>query len=281
MMKEKLIELKLTDITVGKRHRPIRDSEDADMLGLAESIVKDGLIQPITVCGDNRLVTGARRLFAHRLNKETTIKAIWKPYDGVQAERAEIIENLERKQLTALEEAQQTLRLQELYLSEHPETKQNKAGGHGKHKSASDKMSFAEETARRFGKSRKTIERTIKLAKDLDAEVQEDLKGTPIEDKKSELTKLAKMPVRKQKAVVKKIKSGEITRVSEKPKPKPPKSESESDKRDRVVTKATIEIRRTINQEIKNIGDHLPEATKTSILALTKQIVNSLSNLKI
>ena len=223
-MKEKLVELKLDDIKVGKRHRPIDDKDDEAMLSLAEGIKTDGLIQPITVYKDNQLVTGARRLFAHVINEADTILAIWKPYNDIQAERAEILENMDRKQLTALQDAQQTLRLQELYMLEHEETKHG-----GDRKSEDFKTTkcrldpFTEDTARKVGKTPRTIERSIKLARDLDPDVQKDLKGTPIEDKKAELTRLAKLPVKKQKMITKKLVSGEITRVPSKPKPSKPK----------------------------------------------------------
>ncbi len=227
-MREKLVELKIDGIKVGKRHRPIDDKDDEAMLSLAEGIKTDGLIQPITVYKDNQLVTGARRLFAHVINEAATILAIWKPYNDTQAERAEIRENIERKQLTVLQEAQQTLRLKELYVAEHQGTRPvTERGGPGRGKKTSEIISsvlpFAETEARATGKTSRTVQMTIKLATDLDPEVQEDLKGTPIEDKKAELTRLAKRSVKDQRKIAKKLKTGEITRVPSKPKPATPK----------------------------------------------------------
>ena len=72
---------------------------------------------------------------------------------------------------------------------------------------------FAENAAKRIKRTVRMVNDYIKLATDLDAEAQEDLKGSPIENRKSELTRLAKQ-----------LKAGEITRVPRPPKSKPPKS---------------------------------------------------------
>jgi len=63
--------IQLTDITVGKRHR--KDLGDID--GLAQSIEEQGLLQPIGITKDRRLVFGERRIAALKLLKRESIEA--------------------------------------------------------------------------------------------------------------------------------------------------------------------------------------------------------------
>jgi len=78
-------------------------------------------------------------------------------------------------------EAQQTKRLYELYIEEHPETEQGGApgAGRGKGKRSLEErqnavLPFAEDHAKRVGKSRTTVERSIKLADDLDEQAESE-----------------------------------------------------------------------------------------------------------
>jgi hypothetical protein len=63
----------------------------------------------------------------------------------------------------------------------HPETRQHVAGGHGKHGSASDKMSFAEDTAQRTGRDRRTVERDATRGERIGEEVLADIRGTALD----------------------------------------------------------------------------------------------------
>jgi ParB family chromosome partitioning protein len=65
-----LKELKIADIKVGNRHR----KDMGDLSTLAQSIRKNGLLQPIGVTEKMELVFGERRLRAHKeVLKKTTI----------------------------------------------------------------------------------------------------------------------------------------------------------------------------------------------------------------
>ena len=100
--------------------------------------------------------------------------------------------------LTVLERAQHLKRRKELYLEKYPETKKGGApgGGRGKGKKPLEErrsfvLPFAEDAAKKSRQTPRTIQALIKLAADLDKEAQEDLKGSPIEDRRSELTRQA------------------------------------------------------------------------------------------
>ena len=69
-----LRELRIADIKIGKRHR----KDMGDLTSLADSIRRLGLLQPIGVTDDFRLVFGERRLLAQRdiLKKKTILARI-------------------------------------------------------------------------------------------------------------------------------------------------------------------------------------------------------------
>ncbi|RCS47649.1 hypothetical protein DTL42_14095 [Bremerella cremea] len=88
----------ISDIQIGERHR----KELGDIGSLAHSISDDGLLQPIGVTPDNRLVFGYRRLLACRDNLAwTEIPAV--VIDIENLTHGEWIENTIRKDLTLSE----------------------------------------------------------------------------------------------------------------------------------------------------------------------------------
>ena len=79
--------LRIADIKIGKRHR----KDMGDLVSLAESIRHDGLLQPIGVTDEFRLVFGERRLRAQRdiLKKKTILARIVDVSSIVSGEYAE------------------------------------------------------------------------------------------------------------------------------------------------------------------------------------------------
>jgi N6-adenosine-specific RNA methylase IME4 len=59
----------IADIIVGKRHR----KDMGDIAELAANIADVGLLQPIAITPDNRLIDGARRIEAHKLLGRTSV----------------------------------------------------------------------------------------------------------------------------------------------------------------------------------------------------------------
>lgn len=88
----------INDIQIGERHR----QDLGDINGLAQSIADDGLLQPIGITPDNRLVFGYRRLVAFRdvLNRSEIPAVV---IDIENLTHAEWIENTIRKNLTCSE----------------------------------------------------------------------------------------------------------------------------------------------------------------------------------
>jgi ParB family chromosome partitioning protein len=95
--------------------QPRRRFDDAGVLELAASIHENGLLQPITVRADGRgrymIVAGERRYRAHLVAGLKSIRAEVVDVDDEQLAVAAIVENLQRADITPLEEAQAFARL--------------------------------------------------------------------------------------------------------------------------------------------------------------------------
>lgn len=93
-----LKELRISDIKIGNRHR----KDMGDLHSLADSILQDGLLQPIGVTDTLELVFGERRLVTHRdiLKKKTILARIVNVSSIINGEFAE---NEVRKNFTVSE----------------------------------------------------------------------------------------------------------------------------------------------------------------------------------
>jgi ParB family chromosome partitioning protein len=133
-------------------HQPRNRFDEAETAELAASIVLHGLLQPIvvraTADGGYELIAGERRLRAARIAGLTHIPAVVRESaDGEQLELA-LVENLQRQDLNAIEEATAYRELIDRFALSH------------------------EEVARKVGKNRVTISNALRLL-DLTAETRE------------------------------------------------------------------------------------------------------------
>ena len=89
-------------------HQPRKEFDDDALQELAQSIRKNGLLNPITVKknGDGLyiIIAGERRFRAHQILEEETIECI--VYNGSNGKELQLIENINRKDLNAMELAQ-------------------------------------------------------------------------------------------------------------------------------------------------------------------------------
>ncbi len=97
------------------RYQPRRDFTPENLQELADSIKKQGVLQPIIVrklTGQQyEIIAGERRWRAAQLAQLTTIPAIVRELSDSDALAIAIIENIQRQDLNALEEAQSLQRL--------------------------------------------------------------------------------------------------------------------------------------------------------------------------
>ena len=108
-----------------------RETEPKAIEELARSITAVGLMNPITLDQNNTLIAGLHRLEAAKLMGWTEIECSIIGMSGLQAELAEIDENIVRTKLTKQELGDQLLRRKDLYEMLHPETKAGAAQAAG------------------------------------------------------------------------------------------------------------------------------------------------------
>lgn len=103
------MDLDMMDITPG-RYQPRRFFEEQDIRELADSMSHMGILQPILVKRhDNQnyeIIAGERRWRAARLAGMKKIPAIIKDFTDHEMFEAALIENIQRKELSAIEEAE-------------------------------------------------------------------------------------------------------------------------------------------------------------------------------
>lgn len=207
--------VRIADISIPKRRlRAMRD-----IAALADSMHEVGLLNPIVVTDSLSLISGAHRLAAAKSLGWETIEARKVAIDELHHELIEIDENLIRNELTVLERAEHLERRKAIYEAMHPETKSvTVRGGPGRGKKTDGNIptvSFTVDTASKTGVSRSTVEQEVKIARSIPKKEREALRGTVVEDRKSDLLKLSRMEPTERKQVIEKIKAGTARSVKD------------------------------------------------------------------
>lgn len=105
------------DKIVPNRYQPRREFSEDSIKELAETLDKDGLLQPIVVREDGdqyEIIAGERRYRAAKSLGWETIPAIIKNMDDDQAASLALIENLQREDLNPIDEAKAYTNLMKL-----------------------------------------------------------------------------------------------------------------------------------------------------------------------
>ena len=159
----KLAYVKLSDITYGTRRR----EDFGDIEELAKSIKEDGLISPIAVQSDNglppfKLAAGGRRFIAvASLGEDTIACRIYDhPLNELELKSIELIENIQRKDLTHTEKVFLVRDINDLQIRIHgPKMARSPdAEGHS-----------MRDTAKLINRSTGAVSEDIKLANAMDA----------------------------------------------------------------------------------------------------------------
>ena len=137
-----IVSLKISQIEPN-RNQPRRSFDEEALQELADSISEHGVLQPILVrpqiYGGYQIVAGERRYRASRIAGLTEIPAIIRELSDSETMQIALIENLQRKDLNALEEAKG-------------------------YKTLIDEYGFSQEdVARTVGKSRPAVANTLRL----------------------------------------------------------------------------------------------------------------------
>ena len=147
-----------------------REAEPKAVEELARSITAVGLMNPVTLDQNNTLVAGLHRLEAAKLLGWTEIECTTIGIDSVQAELAEIDENIVRTKLNRQELCEQLLRRKEIYETLHPETRHGMRNGQtakNANLATLETKSFAEDTAEKTGMSKRAVSRLLQIANNL------------------------------------------------------------------------------------------------------------------
>jgi ParB family chromosome partitioning protein len=164
--------LTVSEIIIEER---LRNVSEPHVEALMESIKSRGLQTPLIVNIYNEkyhLIAGAHRLTALlNMNIKETQCTIYEGLSKLEARLIEVDENLIRHELNPLDRANFLNARKELYLELYPETK----NGGDKTKSQNETLSFSKTTAEKLGLSRRTIERSVRIATMIDPLVKTKL----------------------------------------------------------------------------------------------------------
>ena len=147
-----------------------REAEPKAIEELAKSIAAVGLMNPVTLDQNNTLIAGLHRLEAAKLLGWTEIECTAMGMDDVQAELAEIDENIVRTRLNRQELCEQLLRRKEIYETLHPEARHGMRNGQtakNANLASLETKSFAEDTAEKTGMSKRAVSRLVQIANNL------------------------------------------------------------------------------------------------------------------
>ena len=106
-MKKEIVKIKISKI-IPNKNQPRLDFYDDSIKSLAESIKENGLLQPVTVrkAGNQyELIAGERRYRACLLNGQKDIEAIIMETTDDESANLALVENLQREDLNAIEQA--------------------------------------------------------------------------------------------------------------------------------------------------------------------------------
>ena len=203
---------KIADVSVNEVHiAPGRRDDPKRVEELATSMRVSGLLQPIGVTPQKKLIFGLHRLMAARQLGWATIPTVTLDLDELHTELAEIDENLERRQLPALELGEVLLRRKEIYEQLHPTTRHGGDRKSDQSKSSEDDLhliSFADGAARRLGVQPATVRQYIRVARRVPPELRRQLRPLAIGERITELEKLAKLAQDDQRCIVEELVNG-------------------------------------------------------------------------
>jgi len=140
------------------RFQPRKRFEEEDLRELADSITRQGLIQPLVVRRSNggyEIVAGERRLRAARLAGLETVPVVLRDVSDEEMLLMAIVENIQRENLNPMEECE------------------------GYHRLVSEFACTQEQVAAKVGKPRSTVANFLRL-KNLPSQIQDSLRDSVI-----------------------------------------------------------------------------------------------------
>lgn len=175
------------DLIKPNRYQPRSVFDDDKIIELSQSIKANGLIQPIVVREDEKgfeIIAGERRYRASILAGLTEVDVIIKDVDKQQLTEMALVENIQREDLTSIEEA----RAYHILINEYSLTQTS--------------------VAKQMGKSQSTIANKLRLLK-LSDKVQQAIENRNISERHARA--LLSVEKEKQEAMLKDIVEKKLT----------------------------------------------------------------------
>lgn len=213
-----------------------RRVDEKTVKSLEKSMARDGLHHPITVNEDFELLAGKHRLSAARNLGWVEIMVEIVPTDDIRNQITTLEENLFRKNLSVLEQAEHLERLEELlsllgkralrgdnqYTSctcraNYIVGETSKGGGAYCALPQPIRETYTtSDIASEIGMSERTVQERVKIARDLPEDVRNLIRDNPVSDNKSELLRLIRVkdPVDQMK-VAERVVNGAVKTVKE------------------------------------------------------------------
>ena len=208
--------IKITDITVNPDRK---EASPEAVEKLMDSMLEVGLLCAITVDTDHHLIAGFHRLEAAKRLGWTDIECVEVTLTGLQAELAEIDENLIRRNIPSMEFGVLLLKRKKLYEDIHPETRN---GGDRRSqnfrcaKCTSEKpKSFVDDTAEKLHVNPSTIRRGLQTAENMTDEAREILRNAGIDPPKGDALALSRLDADQQRDAAQQLARGDIQSVKE------------------------------------------------------------------
>jgi ParB family chromosome partitioning protein len=249
---KEIVELPLSRIRLDPR-QPRKAIDQEKLEELAQSIQQHGLLQPITVrkdleSDDYIVVAGERRYRAHQLLGRERIEAIIRRADPTNAFEIALIENLQREDLTPLEEAAGYARLIEEF-------------GYTQ-----------EQVAEKVGKARTTVTSILSLNR-LPERIKAECATSDIASKSLLIEVARLLDEEKQLAFWETVKNGGTVRAARAAKPSQP-AEYQTRAQQSEVAKA-LSFGRSFVRRIEQLSDEYLSANQAdyaALVALSEQL---------
>jgi ParB family chromosome partitioning protein len=184
----------IAEVTIGTNRRPLREDRVVELM---ESIKMNGLLNPITIDANCKLVAGLHRLTACKLLGFEEIECrVLTHSDAEHARLAEIDENLIRSELDALERAELWLERDELLkrmglrasTGDNQYTRRNRGGETVSPPQPKTTLELAKEA----GFTDRTFQLGKQIARDIAPEVKQRIRGTDMARSTTTLLKVAR-----------------------------------------------------------------------------------------
>ncbi len=186
---------RVVDLSSVRVNGRLRHPDPEKVNELAASIKEVGLLHPAILSSDGYLLAGGHRLAALKLLglKSAEFKVVSCAYDSLEAGLIEIDENLSRKELTVLEQAEYLLKRDELL----KQLGKRKVQGDNQYSAVGgDTLSPPQSTfdiAKSAMLSERTTQRRLQIARNLTQEQRELIRKTPLANEQKELLEIAKI----------------------------------------------------------------------------------------